>query len=123
MEIIFHAHNAPLPDRLRRRAELAIRRMGPRLARAVDAIVRFEQDGPVKRVEIVLHAPRQRNVVALGEAKYYGPALTTAIERLGAQVRKLRRAHQPTVRKRAATIARKTGTLNPKRSRPRTRKA
>jgi len=97
--------------------------MGLRLARAVDAIVRFEQDGPVKRVEIVLHAPRQRNVVALGEAKYYGPALTTAIERLGAQVRKLRRAHQPTVRKRAATIARKTGTLNPKRSRPRTRKA
>jgi ribosomal protein L34 len=37
--------------------------------------------------------------------------LTTAIERLGAQVRKLRRAHKPSVRKRAATRARKSGTL------------
>ena len=111
MDIIFHAHNAPIPDRLRRRAELALRRIGRRFPRAVDAIVRFEQDGPVKRVEIVLHAPRQRDVVALGEAKFYGPALTTAIERLGAQVRKLRRAHKPGVRKRAATRARKTGTL------------
>jgi hypothetical protein len=53
----------------------------------------------------------------LGEAKYYGPALTTAIERLGAQVRKLRRAHKPGIRKRAATRARKTGTLTPKRAR------
>ena len=119
MEIIFRAHNAPIPDRLRRRAELALRRTGRRLARAVDAIVRFEQDGPVKRVEIVLHSPRQRNVVALGEAKYYGPALTTAIERLGAQVRKLRRAHKPGIRKRAATKARKMGTLTPKRARAR----
>lgn len=111
MEIIFHAHNAPIPDRLRRRAELALQRMARRLTRAVDAIVRFEQDGPVKRVEIVLHAPRQRNVVALGEGRFYGPALTTAIDKLGAQVRKLPRAHKPGVRKRAATRARKSGTL------------
>ena len=109
MEIIFHAHNAPIPDRLRKRAELALQRIGRRLTRAVDAIVRFEQDGPVKRVEIVLHASRQRRIVALGEGKFYGPALTIAIERLGAQVRKLPRAHKPGIRKRAATRARKTG--------------
>jgi ribosome-associated translation inhibitor RaiA len=94
VEIIFHAHNAPIPTRLRKRAEIAVKRVSSRLTRAVDAIVRFEQDGPVKRVEIVLRAPRQRNVVALGEAKFYGPALTTAIEKLGAQVRKLRRNHK-----------------------------
>lgn len=94
MEIIFHAHNAPIPTRLRKRAETAVKRVSSRLTRAVDAIVRFEQDGPVKRVEIVLRAPRQRNVVALGEAKFYGPALTTAIDKLGAQVRKLRRNHK-----------------------------
>lgn len=111
MEIIFHAHNAPIPDRLRKRAELALRQTARRLTAAVDAIVRFEQDGPVKRVEIVLHAPRQRKVIALGEGRFYGPALTTAIERLAAQVRKLRRAHKPSVRKRAATRARKSGTL------------
>ncbi len=111
MEIIFHAHNAPIPNRLRRRAELALFRTARRMARAVDAVVRFEQDGPVKRVEIVVHAPRQRNVVALGEGRFYGAALTTAIERLGAQVRKLRRPYKPAARKRAATRARKSGTL------------
>ena len=111
MEIIFHAHNAPISDRLRKRAELALHRLARRLTRAVDAIVRFEQDGPVKRVEIVLHAPRQRNVVALGEGRFYGPALTTAIDRLGAQVRKLPRPHKPGVRVRAATRARKSGSL------------
>ncbi len=111
MEIIFHAHKAPIPDRLRRRAELALHRAATRFTRTVDAIVRFEQDGPVKRVEIVLHAPRQRKVVALGEAKFYGPAVTTAINKLSAQVRKLRRAHEPGVRKRAARRARKSGAL------------
>lgn len=91
MEIIFHAHNAPIPDRLRRRAEVALTRVDGRLGRAVDAIVRFEHDGPVKRVEIVLHRPKQKNVIALGEAKFYGRALTTAIGKLDAQVRKLHR--------------------------------
>jgi ribosome-associated translation inhibitor RaiA len=93
VEIVFHAHNAPIPDRLRRRAEVALERVDG-LAHAVDATVRFEQDGPVKRVEIVLHAPRQKNVIALGEAKFYGPALNTAIDKLKAQVRKLRRNHK-----------------------------
>lgn len=111
MEIIFHAHNAPRSGRLQRRADVAVRRVSRSLSRAVDAIVRFEQDGPVKRVEIVLHAPRQRNIIALGEGRFYGSALTVAIDRLGAQVRKLRRAHKPSVRTRAATQARKLGTL------------
>ena len=113
MEIIFHAHNAAIPARLKRRAESAVRRVAGRLTRAVDAIVRFEQDGPVKRVEIVLHAPRQRNLIALGEARYYGPALTAAVERLRTQVGKLPRPHKPSVRKRAATRARKLGTMKP----------
>lgn len=109
MEIIFHAHHAPISPRMRRRAELAAERAAKRLSRAVDAVVRFEQDGPVKRVEIVLRAPRQRNVVALGEARFYGPALTTAITRLSAQVRKLARARKSGIRKREAALARKAG--------------
>lgn len=111
MEIIFHSHHAAISPRMRRRAELALERTARRLSRAVDAIVRFEQDGPVKRVEIVLHAPRQRNVVALGEARFYGRALTDAIEKLRAQVQKLRRASKPGVRTRAAVAARKAGAL------------
>jgi len=94
---------------MRRRAELAAERAAQRLSRAVDAIVRFEQDGPVKRVEIVLHAPRHRKVVALGEARYYGPALTTAIGRLTTQVRKLSGARKSAARSRMATEARKLG--------------
>ncbi len=118
MEIIFHAHNAPIPPRLRKRAEAALRRLSGRMARAVDAIIRFENDGPIKRVEIVFHAPRQRNVVAMGEARFFGPALTAAIDKLGAQVRKLRRAHKPSVRKRAATRARKLGTIRRQKAEP-----
>lgn len=90
MEIIFHAHHANISDRMRKRAELAVRRVAARLTRAVDAIIRFEQDGRVKRVEIVLHAPRQRQLIARGEASYYGTALATAVDRLTNQIRTLR---------------------------------
>ena len=75
---------------MRKRAEASVRRIAARLIRAVDAIIRFEQDGRVKRVEIVLHAPRQRKLIARGEGSYYGPALSTAIDRLTNQVRTLR---------------------------------
>lgn len=90
MEIIFHAHHASISERMRKRAEASVRRIAARLTRAVDAIIRFEQDGRVKRVEIVLHAPRQRKLIARGEGSYYGPALSAAIDRLTSQIRTLR---------------------------------
>ena len=111
MDIIFHSHHAAISERIRRRAELAAQRAAARLTRAVDAIVRFEQDGPVKRVEIVLHAPRQRDIVALGEARFYGRALTAAISKLSAQVRRIGRERKSGVRKRAGNRARNTGAL------------
>lgn len=106
MDIIFHSHHAAISERMRRRAEVAAQRAATRLKRAVDAIVRFEQDGPVKRVEIVLHAPRQRDIVALGEARFYGRALTAAISKLSAQVRRIGRERKSGVRKGAANRAR-----------------
>jgi ribosome-associated translation inhibitor RaiA len=106
VEIIFHAHHATISPRMRRRAELAVEQAARRLARAVDGVVRFEQDGPVKRVEIVLHAPRKRDIIARGEARFYGPAMTVAIDKLSAQVRKLRDL-QSSARKRRVTSARK----------------
>jgi ribosome-associated translation inhibitor RaiA len=90
VEIIFHAHHATISDSMRRRAQAGARRAGRRAGRAVDAVIRFEQDGPVKRVEIVLHTSSRRDLVARGESRYYGLALTAALERLNAQIRTLR---------------------------------
>ena len=90
MEIIFHAHHAAISPRLQQRAESSLRRSVQRLGRAVDAIVRVEEDGPTRRVELVLHAPRGRRFVARGEARYFGPALTAALGRLNAQIARSR---------------------------------
>lgn len=108
MDIIFHAHHAIVSDRMRRRSEAAVKRAGLRLGRTVDAIIRFEQDGPVKRVEILLHAPRQRDLVARGQARYFGPAFAAAMNRLLAQIRPLR-ASRRTARR--AVSARKAATV------------
>jgi ribosome-associated translation inhibitor RaiA len=99
VKIIFHAHHAPVSDRMRRRAEGAARRAASRLTRAVDAVVRFEQDGPIKRVEIVLHAPRQRDIIASAEARFFGPALSVAVDKLTAQIRKLRETRKSSKRR------------------------
>ena len=107
MEIIFHTHHATISDRMRRRAEATVRRTALRLARAVDAIIRFEQDGPVKRVEIALHAPRQRELVARGEGKFFGPAFAEAMEKLTNQIRRMRAAKRTA---RRAPVARKAAT-------------
>ena len=88
MEIIFHAHNAIIPEPLKGRAERAVLKFGRRLQRAVDAVVRFEVDGPTRRVEIVLHAPKHRNLVAEGRSRSYAAALTDALSRLRAQIPK-----------------------------------
>ncbi|HUF27178.1 MAG TPA: HPF/RaiA family ribosome-associated protein [Gemmatimonadaceae bacterium] len=86
MDIIFQAHHAVISDRMRLRAERAVRRTARKLSRAVDAVVRFERDGPISRVEILLHAPRHRDLIAEGRARYYGPALAAAVAKLDAQV-------------------------------------
>lgn len=88
MEIIFHSHHAAVSDRMRERAVRAVEKLAQRLTRAVDGIVRFEADGPMRRVEISLRAPRQKFFVAAGEGKFFGPALALAVERLQAQLPK-----------------------------------
>ena len=103
MEIIFHAHHAAISPHLQHRAETALRRVVVRLGRAVDAIVRVEQDGPTRRVELVLHAPRGRRLVARGEDRFFGPALTVALGRLNAQIARSKTARNGVVgRKRVA---------------------
>ena len=108
MDIIFHAHHAIVSERMRRRAEAAVRKAAVRLGRTVDGIIRFEQDGPVKRVEILLHAPRQRDLMGRGQGRYFGPAFAAAMDKLIAQIRPLR-ASRRTARR--ATSTRKVATV------------
>ncbi|HEV8233813.1 MAG TPA: HPF/RaiA family ribosome-associated protein [Gemmatimonadaceae bacterium] len=103
MEIIFHAHHADISPRLQQRADASLRKIVARLGRAVDAVVRVEEDGPTRRVELVLHAPRGRRLVARGEGRYFGPALTVALGKLGAQIGRAKRGRSgSTARRRVA---------------------
>lgn len=86
MEIVFHTHHAPASDRLRRKAELALQKAARKAARVVDAVIRFEGDGPVKSVELVLHTASGRRYVARSEARYFGTALSDAARRLSMQL-------------------------------------
>lgn len=88
MDVVFQAHNAVISDRMKSRATRALEKIGRRLDHAVDATVRFNQDGPRRRVEIKLHAAGNRNLIAEGESRYYGPALNTALEHLESQVKR-----------------------------------
>ena len=105
MEIIFHAHHATISDSMRKRAEAGVKRVARRAGRAVDAVIRFEQDGPVKRVEMVLHTSSRRDLIARGESRYYGLALTAALGRLNAQIRTLRDSVKTSKRAGATRVA------------------
>lgn len=88
MDIVFQTHRAVVSDSVRLRAEAAVTKLTERVRRAVAATVRFETDGPTRRVEIVLRAPRRRDIVAEGEGRAFGAALTRAVARLRAQLTK-----------------------------------
>ena len=104
MEIIFHAHHAVISARMQLRAERAVRKVARKLTRAVDAIVRFERDGPTSRVEIVLHTPGRRDLVAEGHARYYGPALAEAVAKLDAQAMSAKRTPRARARTRSRAV-------------------
>lgn len=90
MEIILHAHHADVPANVQRDAVEAVKVIAARLKRVVDAVVRFETDGPERKVEIVLHAPRRREFVAHGFDRRFEPALALALSRLQSQVQRVR---------------------------------
>ena len=100
MDVIFHSHNAVISERLRSRAETIIHKLETRAARPVRAVVRFEQDGPTRRVEIVMHASRRRPLISNGYARTYGPALSEAVHNLQAQLARSKRTRK--ARKRIA---------------------
>jgi ribosome-associated translation inhibitor RaiA len=98
VDVIFHSHNAVISERLRARAETIIHKLEVRSARPVRAIVRFEQDGPTRRVEIVMHASRRRPLISNGYARTYGPALSEAVHNLEAQIARSKRMRKARTR-------------------------
>lgn len=86
MQIQFQNHDAPVSDRMLRRAERAVRHAARRAHRPVDAVIRFREDGPTRRVELTLHTARGRRFVASSEARYFGPAIAGAARRLTEQL-------------------------------------
>jgi ribosome-associated translation inhibitor RaiA len=102
MEIVWHAHNAVVSDRLRARAESGLVKLATRLNRTVTGTIRFEREVTRCRVELMLHAARHKTLIAEGNARYYGPALTLALDHLETQVARERR----TAKQRNARLAR-----------------
>lgn len=82
MEIVLRTNGAEVSETMRRKVEQMVLKAALRLPRAVDALVRLEEDGRMRRVEVVLHAPRHKPVVATGEGRYFGPAVASALHRL-----------------------------------------
>jgi ribosome-associated translation inhibitor RaiA len=103
MEIVFQIHDAPVSDRMKKRAELALRKAARRAFRPVDAVIRFQQDGTVRRVEMTLHTAAGRRFVSRSDHRFFGSALSDAARKLGRQLDHKKR--RP--RARARTLSRK----------------
>ena len=101
MLIMFHAHHAEVSDHMRRRAEQALRKVARRARRPVDAAIRFQQDGSVRRVELTLHTAGGRRYVARSEDRFFGSALADAARRLAMQVDHTKRTPKARARRRA----------------------
>ena len=86
MDLNFHAHHAVISERLRTRAAVALLKYAQRFPETVDATVRFAQDGPRRRVEIIVQGRQGRRWVAEGSWRTYGPALTAALKHLESQL-------------------------------------
>ena len=104
MNVTFQYHRAEISDHMRARAQRAVAKAAARLPRVDDVVVRFEEDGPTRRVEILLHVPRRR-LVAEGTARFFGTALAAAAAHLEAQTRHTKRTRRDRSRRRARARA------------------
>ncbi len=93
MDIVIHEHHADISEYMRTRATRAVERAAKRVPRTVEAIIRFEQDGALRRVTVTLRAPKHHDLVGKGEGKFFGPALNAAIAKVNAQASREKRSH------------------------------
>jgi ribosome-associated translation inhibitor RaiA len=93
VEIVFSHRGIALTESMLKKAELAILKAAERVPRATGAVVRFEEDGPERRVEIVFTAPQGVRLVASTSGRFWGPALDDAVNKLVRQASRER--HTP----------------------------
>jgi hypothetical protein len=94
VEMVFSHRGIALTQSMLKKAERAVLKAAERIPRATGAIVRFDEDGPERRVEIVFTAPRGTRLVAAAAGRYWGPALNAALVKLVRQASKERRTPQ-----------------------------
>ena len=90
MDIVFQAHHAVISDNMRERAARTVNKIASRMTRVTGALVRFEEDGPARRVVIELRCSG-RKLVADARGAFFGTALADAGQRLLARVQRERR--------------------------------
>jgi ribosome-associated translation inhibitor RaiA len=90
VDIVFHSHHADVSDSMRARAQRIVTKVASRTTRVTGAIVRFEEDGPTRKVNIELHASG-RKLVAESRGRFFGAALADAGQRLLTRVQRDRR--------------------------------
>jgi ribosome-associated translation inhibitor RaiA len=105
MEIVFHIHDARVSDRMRRQAEEAVLKAARRAQRPVDAVIRFQQDGRSRRVELALHTAGGRKYIASAEGRNFGTALADAARRLTMQLDHTKRTPKARARRLSRTGA------------------
>ena len=57
MEVVMHLHHATVTDGMRAKIVAMVENAAKKLPRVVDATIHLEEDGSVRRVEVMLHAP------------------------------------------------------------------
>jgi hypothetical protein len=88
VQIHFHAHHADVSAAMRKRAERDVLKAAERVPSVVEAIIRFEQDGVLRRVSLEFRAPKHHAVIGTAEGRFFGPALALALTRVKAQAAK-----------------------------------
>lgn len=91
MDIVIHSHHATVSEHMRKRAVRAVRRIAARVPRVVEAIIRFEEDGRIKRVAVTLRAPRHHDLMGRAEGSFFGPAIAVAVARVTSQINREKR--------------------------------
>jgi ribosome-associated translation inhibitor RaiA len=93
VDIVIHSHHAEVSEHMRKRAVRAVEKAAARIPRIVEGIIRFEEDGPVRRVTVTLRAPKHHDLMGKGEGRFYGPSLVQAIAKVNAQASREKRSH------------------------------
>jgi ribosomal subunit interface protein len=97
MEVVIRGHQTDVTTTLKTRAEEGVTKLNEHFKQLISADVLFGWDGVFKSVEIVVQAPNNTRLVARSDGKYHEAALTDAIGKMAAQIRKLKTAKKKQV--------------------------